>query len=222
MSALTGTTLEQRSPAATLTFGRPDGYLLAMLDPEVRERFEQAVRTLETAGHRVHPLEIPHADLTPDVYLHIVLPEASEYHAPLLEKHGDRYSPNVRLRLEMGRYILAEDYVRALRLRDRLTAAVDAALERCDALILPGMAIPAPLLGASTAAIDGTAQPVRALMLRLTQLFNLTGHPAIVLPAGSAANGLPIALQLVGTRGRTAALIDIAAGVEPLIGPGPR
>ena len=45
-------------------------------------------------------------------------------------EHAERYSPGVRLRLEMGRYILAEDYVRAMRLRDRARAAVDRALER--------------------------------------------------------------------------------------------
>ena len=35
----------------------------------------------------------------------------------MLTEHADQYSPGVRLRLEMGRYILAEDYVRAMRLR---------------------------------------------------------------------------------------------------------
>ena len=42
------------------------------------------------------------------------LPEASWYHAPMLDDLRRRYSPGVRLRLEMGRYVLAEDYVRAM------------------------------------------------------------------------------------------------------------
>ena len=41
-----------------------------------------------------------------------------------IDAHADRYSPGVRLRLEMGRYILAEDYVRAMFLRSVLTRAV--------------------------------------------------------------------------------------------------
>jgi aspartyl-tRNA(Asn)/glutamyl-tRNA(Gln) amidotransferase subunit A len=83
-----------------------------------------------------------------------------------------------------------------------------------DALILPGMSIVAPPLGAETVAIDGVAEPVRALMLRLTQPFNVTGHPAIVLPCGKSSS-LPVSLQLVGTR--SVALLDVAAGIELIL-----
>ena len=51
-------------------------------------------------------------------------------HAKTLEHRADDYTPNVRLRLETGRYILAEDYLRALRGRDVLIHEVDAAMER--------------------------------------------------------------------------------------------
>jgi Asp-tRNA(Asn)/Glu-tRNA(Gln) amidotransferase A subunit family amidase len=147
-----------------------------------------------------------------------VLPEASCYHAPWLADHADGYSPGVRLRLEMGRYLLAEDYVRAMRLREALSRLVARALERCDALILPTLPIPAPRLGATTVDVDGTQVPVRAAMLSLTQLFNITGHPAISLPAGNGPEGLPRGIQIVGHRGRTERLLDIAAAVEEVMG----
>jgi Asp-tRNA(Asn)/Glu-tRNA(Gln) amidotransferase A subunit family amidase len=51
-------------------------------------------------------------------------------------------------------------------------------------------------------------------MLRLTQLFDITGHPAISLPCGRTEAGLPVGLQLVGRRGATAALLDVAEQVE--------
>ena len=129
----------------------------------------------------------------------------------------DRYTTPVRLRLEMARYVLAEDYVRALAGRDALTREVDAALAGHDALVLPTLPIPAPLLGASTVRIGGDEQPVRNVMLRLTQLFNLTGHPAISLPCGTTAAGLPCGLQLVGRRDHTAALFAAALTVERTI-----
>jgi aspartyl-tRNA(Asn)/glutamyl-tRNA(Gln) amidotransferase subunit A len=162
-------------------------------------------------------VKIEDAEITPDVYLHIVLPEASAYHAPMLARYAEQYSPGVRLRLEMGRVVLAEDYVRAMQLREMLTARVDAALAECDAILLPSLAIPAPVLGESTVAIDGATEPIRAVMLRLTQLFNLTGHPAIAVPAGRTSTGLPVGMQLVGRRGRTAQLLAAAAQVEPQI-----
>ena len=198
----------------TMVFGVPTGYLLARLDPEVRAMLDRVRADLRAQGHAVTDVEIHGAELTPDVYLHIVLAEASAYHASMLERHPDGYSPGVRLRLEMGRYVLAEDYVRAQGLRRILTAAVDRALDGCDALLLPALAIPAPLLGAASVEIDGVKEPVRAAMLRLTQLFNLTGHPAIALPAGRTARGLPLGLQLVGPARGTAALLDVAAAVE--------
>jgi Asp-tRNA(Asn)/Glu-tRNA(Gln) amidotransferase A subunit family amidase len=52
------------------------------------------------------------------------------------------------------------------------------------------------------------------MMLRLTQLFNITGHPAIALPCGTGRDGLPRALQLVGHRGGTERLLAVAAAVE--------
>ena len=61
---------------------------------------------------------------------------------------------------------------------------VDAALAEHDALVLPTLPIPAPPLGATSVQVGATNEPVRNLMLRLTQLFNVTGHPAISLPCG--------------------------------------
>jgi aspartyl-tRNA(Asn)/glutamyl-tRNA(Gln) amidotransferase subunit A len=53
-------------------------------------------------------------------------------------------------------------------------------------------------------------------MLKHTQLFNLTGHPAISLPIASA--GLPVGLQLVGRLNDTAALLAVAAACERILG----
>jgi aspartyl-tRNA(Asn)/glutamyl-tRNA(Gln) amidotransferase subunit A len=125
----------------------------------------------------------------------------------------------VRLRLELGRYVLAEDYVRAQQGRDVLRAEVDAALADTDALVLPALAIPAPPIGASTVKVGTGDQPVRAMMLRLTQLFNLTGHPAISLPCGTADGGLPCGVQLVGRRHGTGDLLRIALASERHITP---
>jgi aspartyl-tRNA(Asn)/glutamyl-tRNA(Gln) amidotransferase subunit A len=124
---------------------------------------------------------------------------------------------NVRLRLESGRQILAEDYLRALRGQEVLRKEVDAALVGLDGLVLPALPIPAFPIGVDTVMLDGTTEPIRAVTLRLTQLFNLTGHPAITLPCGRTPRGLPVGLQIVGHRGRTADLLDVARRVEPFV-----
>jgi aspartyl-tRNA(Asn)/glutamyl-tRNA(Gln) amidotransferase subunit A len=143
-----------------------------------------------------------------------VLSDGAEFHARTLETQPDDYTANVRFRLEMGRYVLAEDYVRALRLRARLRRSVEAAFADLDVLALPSLAIPAPPIGATMVDVKGGSDAVRALMLRCTQLFNLTGHPAISLPCGTTRAGLPVGLQLVARHGQTGRLLRQALGVE--------
>jgi aspartyl-tRNA(Asn)/glutamyl-tRNA(Gln) amidotransferase subunit A len=52
-------------------------------------------------------------------------------------------------------------------------------------------------------------------MLRLTQVFNLTGHPALSLPCGLTAEGLPCGFQMVGPLDRTRDLLAVALACEP-------
>jgi aspartyl-tRNA(Asn)/glutamyl-tRNA(Gln) amidotransferase subunit A len=94
---------------------------------------------------------------------------------------------------------------------------VDAALASCDALVLPTLPIVAPRFGMSTMRVAETEQSVRNLMLRLTQIFSMTGHPAISVPCGRTPGGLPCGLQLVGARFQTGRLLEVAAAVEPLL-----
>jgi aspartyl-tRNA(Asn)/glutamyl-tRNA(Gln) amidotransferase subunit A len=208
-------------PLHPLRLAIPRSYFLDLLDDEVRARFDAAVERLRAAGVHIDEIEIHHtADIAP-VYLHIVLADAAAYHAATLESMPERYTPNVRIRLEMGRYVLAEDYVRALAGREVLRREVDAALAQHDALMLPTLPIPAPPIGAATVPVGSTSEPVRNVMLRLTQPFNVTGHPAISMPAGMTSDGLPCAVQLVGCRMQTDALLKVALACEPQITPGP-
>lgn len=208
-------------PPKRLAFGVPGPVFCDRLEPEVAAMLGRVRAALEAAGHAIVDGEIADAAWTPDVYLHVMLPEASAWHAPFLERHASSYSPGVRLRLEMGRYVLAEDYLRAQTLRQALRARVDRALDGCDALLLPALPIGAPPLGAARVDVAGRHEPVRAAMLRLTQLFNMTGHPAIALPGGLASDGLPRGLQLVGRCGATERLLAVAAAVERQICGGP-
>jgi aspartyl-tRNA(Asn)/glutamyl-tRNA(Gln) amidotransferase subunit A len=202
-------------------FGIPRPYFLALLDPHVASAFESACARLADAGAEIEDVDIPHAGDIAAIYLHIVLAEAAAYHAKMLDSRGDDYTPAVRIRLELGRYILAEDYVRALSGRRLLTREVDAALRGRAALLLPALAMPAPKLGTTTVRLGGTEEPIRNAMLRLTQAFNVTGHPAIAVPCGrTAIDGLPLGAQLVGARGDTGTLLRVAAAAQPYLGPG--
>jgi aspartyl-tRNA(Asn)/glutamyl-tRNA(Gln) amidotransferase subunit A len=201
-------------PANDLRLGIPRGYLTDLLDSDVRARFDEATAALRNVGAKLMDVSIPQASMTPAVYIHIHSSEGATFHARTLDAQPERYTPVVRRRLELGRYVLAEDYTRAMEGREVLRREVDAALENCDALLLTTLPIPAPPIGAETMTIGGREEPVRAMMLRLTQLFNVTGHPAISIPCGVTSNGLPVGLQLVGHRNQTEALLSAAVVVE--------
>ena len=207
--------LPMRRATRGLRLGIPRAYFHDMLDDEVRGRFAESLTWLRQAGAEMVDVTIPHAAWTAPVYSHASLPEASAYHAATIAACPERYTPNVRLRIEMGRYLLAEDHARAQVAREVLRADVDRALAGCDALALPTLPIPAPPIGAGTVDVAGTPESVRNMMLRLTQLFNLTGHPAISIPAGSTEGGLPCGFQLVGRRHDTEGLLATAAACEP-------
>lgn len=212
-----------RKPEETprgLRVGVPREYFTTLLDAQVATAFVSACNRVRDAGVEVEDVGIPHAGDIAAIYLHIVLSEAATYHAKTLDSRPDDYTPGVRARLEMGRYILAEDYLRAMRGREILRLEVEAALSTRDALLLPALAIPAPKLGADSVHIGGAEEPVRSVMLRLTQLFNVTGHPAIAIPCGKTVEGLPIGAQLIGHMNRTPDLLRLARAIEPYLGPG--
>lgn len=205
-------------PIGGLRIGKLSGYFFDRLDEDVERSVLGVIERLQLSGAMVSNVSVPHADDMATVYLHLVFGDSAEYHARTLESRPQDYTTPVRLRLEMARYVLAEDYVRAMRGRAVIAHEVDRALENMDVLILPALAIPAPPLGAVTMPVKGGTDAVRTLMLRCTQPFNLSGHPAISIPCGTTRDGMPIGVQLVGHKGRTPALVQAALAVEAALG----
>ena len=206
--------LEPPAPR-TLTIGVLGGYFTELLSRDVRAAFDRAVAHLRDAGMSLPERHVAGTAAIVDTYVSLALPEAAFWHAGYLETRAEAYQPAVLSRLESGRAITAASYLKARRERQTLARAVDAAFDRCHALVLPTLPIVAPLLGAVDATMDderGETLPVRSAMLRLTQLFNITGHPAISIPI--QASGLPVGLQLVGRRGGTEELLAVAQACE--------
>lgn len=209
--------LEPRA-MAHVRLGVLGGYFAERLDGQVESVYERALERLRAAGATLVPIDVPDVRDVAPVYLHLVLADAAAHHADTLERRPGDYTANVRIRLDMGRYVLAEDYVRAGRGREAIGRALDAALDGVDALVAPTMPIVAPPLGTASVAVGTTTEPVRNAMLRLTQPFNVGRQPAITLPCGHARDsGLPVGLQLAGARGHTAALLRLALAVERVL-----
>jgi aspartyl-tRNA(Asn)/glutamyl-tRNA(Gln) amidotransferase subunit A len=209
--------LPETAAVKGLRLGVPSGYLFDRLDADVERTILATIEMLRSKGATITDVALPHANDIATVYLHLVLADAAEYHARTLESRPQDYTPNVRVRLEMARYVMAEDYIRALRGKAIIATEVDRALHGIDVLVCPALSIPAPPIGAATMPVKGGNEAVRTLMLRCTQPFNVSGHPAIALPCGTTPAGLPVGVQLVGSKGRTPALVQAALAVEKAI-----
>lgn len=197
-----------------LTLGTVGGYFFDRIDEDVERGVLTAIDRLRAGGALTTERSIAHINDVVTVYLHLSFADAAAYHATTLESRPGDYTRPVRLRLEMARYVLAEDYVRAAKGKAVIANDVDRALDGVDALVVPALAIPAPPIGAATMPVKGGSDAVRTLMLRCTQPFNVSGHPAISIPCGRTRDGMPIGLQLVGHKGRTPALVQAALAVE--------
>jgi aspartyl-tRNA(Asn)/glutamyl-tRNA(Gln) amidotransferase subunit A len=125
----------------------------------------------------------------------ILWTEASAAFEALIEAGGiaDLTAPEDRVTPYARDAILAKDYVRALRLRGVVAREIDAALSGVDAIVGPGRGTTAPRLGTEfrSATRGGVADVLGAI-------GNVAGLPAVGVPCGFTADGLPVGLQFLG------------------------
>ena len=184
--------------------------LFDALEPDVRSAVEAALPLLGELR------ETPIANMAAVSAQSVILgTDAAAYHAHWLQERPGDYDQTIRARLETGLGSRGIDYVQATRLRGLFVESVLAALEGVDVLAAPTTPLAAPLFGeVETTLDDGRAHNTAGLLLRNTSPFNLCGFPAISLPCGRTAAGLPVGLQLIARPWDEATLLQVAAAFE--------
>ena len=124
----------------------------------------------------------------------------------LAERPGD-YGALTRQRILPGASIAAADYIDALRLRQRLIQQTSAAMAGVDVVMTASSLDP-------TCRIDDAEAIARTYPRQVRQPFNVTGQPALAMPAGFTRDGLPLSLQLVGHNFQEAMVYRVAAAYE--------
>ncbi len=198
--------------------GLPKEFFLNILAPEVEFAFEAALRVLRQWGASLKHVSIPLLHESEDAGNQIAWAEAAHYHqqAGWFPSHSKEYGEDVRTRLELGAKVPATHFLKAMELRDSFKEHFHAAMYNAsvDALVVPTTPIVAPMIGEETTTISGTNHPIRALLLRLNRPANLAGLPALSIPCGFTAEGLPVALQLIGSVTDEHLLLRIARAFE--------
>ena len=158
--------------------------------PAIQAALEQATELFRRAGAEVVEIAMP---IAPAEYRAINLPinrsESFSIHEQDYLEHRHLMGRSLREKLECGFYIRAADYLAALRLRRDVVARTDQLFRQFDLLLLPITLAPAPRLDDAAAVEAFTTRSAGSP-------FSLSGHPALSLPLGLAANGLPVAVQL--------------------------
>ncbi len=194
------------APLRPPRLGLVRGLFQDMLEPEGLEFMDDIEATLRRADAPMKEVALPaaFAEVLPRHRV-VMAVEGAQFHEARLRRHPEDYGPNIRKLLEEGLACPAPEYANCKEHQRRLSREVLSCFEGVDALLTPATRGPAP--DAAT-----TGDPA------FTSPWSYTGLPTVSLPAGWSADGLPLAIQLVGPPWKEAELLSAAAWCEQILG----
>ena len=212
-----------------LRIGLPKEYFGEGIEPGVRKAIEEAVRWYESQGARTVPIELPSALLGVPVYYVIAPAEASSNlsrydgvryghrakdYADLNDMYcrtrAEGFGAEVKRRLLVGTYVLSHGYydayyLKAQKIRRLIAQEFARAFEKCDLILGPT---------SPTTAFEIGAKSDDPVQMYLNDIYTipapLAGLPALSIPCGFDAKGLPVGLQLMGDYFTEARLLGAA------------
>ncbi len=200
-----------------LRIGVVPGYFFAHLQPAVHAAVMAALKTLERAGADVVEVEIDNIHGNISAQLTIESAEPSTYHQRWLRERPDDYGADVRTLLEVGELLLATHYLQAQRYRSLLRSEFLEAFTRVDVFLCPTLPFTATPVGATTVVIEnGVEEDMLSAIMQYTGVPSLTGLPALAVPCGFDADGLPVGMQLIGKPFDEATLFRVGAAYQTL------
>lgn len=199
------------------------------LDPEIKARVLEVIEKLRAEGHTVEPVRFPYLDYLVPAYYVLTTAEASSnlsrydgvhygYRSPnafdlestYKKSRSEGFGPEVKRRIMLGTFVLSAGYYDAYyskgqKVRRLLRDKTQAILDNHDAILLPTTPGAAFEFGANS------ADPIKMYLEDIfTVQANLTGMPAVSIPAGKHSSGLPFGVQLIGKRFEEGAMLALA------------
>ncbi|WP_108659948.1 amidase [Acuticoccus kandeliae] len=185
-------------------------------EDDIARGFEDCVAALTDAGLTPIEIDLTHGVLDFRACSRVLnVGECYSIHRRTFEEDRERIGAALRDKLIAGSMISADAYIRALRWRRALAAEVDALFHDCEIVLSMGTPMVAPPLSDVDRVIAFTGQSAMAV-------YNVSGHPALVLSPGLDRNGMPLNIQLAAGYGREALLLDVAERLEAVLGTTPR
>lgn len=198
--------------------GRLSGpYFESDLDPAVTRALDGATRALESGGMPVDPVNLHGVEAGQQAQLTLLFAEAAAFHRAAFPGREADYGPDVRALLRQGAAKTAVEIDDARAVVERVKAELADVLARYPVLLGPALPVGAPRVADVDPGADRWPE-IRRVLGRFSRLFNLAGLPAVVLPAGLDADGLPVAVQLAAGPFAEGLLLGVARRLEHAIG----
>jgi aspartyl-tRNA(Asn)/glutamyl-tRNA(Gln) amidotransferase subunit A len=175
--------------------------------PEQLAALDAAAETLRRLGADVREIRLPPEAQFAACNRIILRSEAFAIHRKWLNEQPGNYGELARQRIMDGAAISAADYIDALRMRGRLTRAALEAFKDIDVALTSSSLDPPCLIDDAEGCLHLYARQTR-------QPFNITGQPALAMPAGFTKDGLPLSLQLIGHPWQEAMVYRVAQAYE--------
>jgi aspartyl-tRNA(Asn)/glutamyl-tRNA(Gln) amidotransferase subunit A len=177
------------------------------IDAQTEAVFDQALDVLKSLGAMVIDIDGKPFSLARKANQTILICEGYAYHEKTFQESPMKFGSSVRRRMLEGAFLSAADYLAAQRARAVLSEQIRANFSKVDVFAAPGAARPPEAF----ATMDPDEQNLRP---SFTNPFNLTGLPAISVPAGFTAGNLPAGLQIVAPTFEEATCFRVAYAYE--------
>lgn len=182
------------------------------LHEDVAASIDKALGEMERLGASLIEVQTPDLDEMNAVARIIQMAETAAIYAN--HKDETQFGADVWLLIEQGRRLAAHEYVNAQRVRTLFRREFDRLWRQVGLLVTPTTPITAPLITEDHVQIGSEWEDTRLATTRLVRSINLLGEPALSLPCGKAANGMPVGLQLISAPFTEPQLLQIGKTLE--------
>ena len=198
-------------------FGIPGNFFFDKTDFEVERVFYEAADRLKALGAEIREIYIPSLEKLPEMSTSLMFSEASWNHREWFPSRKKEYGKSIADRLEKGLGISAKEYIESFNYRDELIRKWDEALCGFDAVLAPTCPIEGYDLGLGapwSIETRGKTEAGKVMATYHTRLANMTGAPALSVPAGLTKNGLPAGLMIMGKKNDDCNILGIGLAYE--------
>ena len=183
-------------------------YFESQLDPQIGDAFERSVKVLQSVGVTTRPVRFELAAAAHAAGTIITLAEAGSSQDEVIRSAPEEFGADIRAQLRLAEFISARQYLRALRIRAVVQNEIETILRDVDVLVTP-------TTSAMPTRSDGTTSAESlVLFARNLRPFSMPGLPALSVPAGFSAEGLPIGLQIIGRPFDEPTILRVARAYE--------